>query len=65
MDLRNASSDFRSKLTGSTRDGSNRAAVDGLGGETLEGSGFENETPDPEFQFNRTLLEHPSEGGLQ
>ena len=42
-----------------------RAAVDALGGVPLEGSGFENETPEREFQFDWTLLKDQSEGGLQ
>jgi hypothetical protein len=63
MDLPNARPDFRREFT--AHDGPNRAAVDIVGGETLEGSGFENEPPEPEFQFDWTPLKHQSEGGLQ
>jgi hypothetical protein len=36
---------------------------DFLVGEPLEGSGFENETPDPEFQPEPVRTKEPSKGG--
>jgi hypothetical protein len=35
-----------------------------LGGEPLEGSGFEQETPDPQYQFDWTRLDQ-TPGGLR
>jgi hypothetical protein len=35
-----------------------------LGGEALEGSGFEHEPPDPQFQFDWTRLDQ-TPGGLR
>jgi hypothetical protein len=45
-----------------TRDSFDRASIDRLGGEPLEGSGFEQEVPDPQFGFDWT---HQDEGGLR
>ena len=36
----------------------------GLGGEPLDGSGFEREAPEPEFEFNWTLIDQ-TRGGLR
>ena len=65
MDFPNAPLHFHRKFTARTLEASNKAAVDLLGGEALEGSGFEEETPEPEFQFDWTQLKDESEGGLQ
>jgi hypothetical protein len=64
MDITNARFDFPRKFTAPTLDTANRAAVDGLGGEELEGSGFEDEMPEAEFQFDWTVRDQ-SEGDLQ
>jgi hypothetical protein len=40
-------------------------ADDLLGGEPLEGSGFENETPDPEFQPEPVRTKERSKGGCR
>jgi hypothetical protein len=63
MDFPNAPLDFSKNLTARKIDALGRA-VELLGGELLEGSGFEGETPAPEFQFDWTLPEDQSEGGL-
>jgi len=41
----------------STADAVQQAVLRHLGGEPLEGSGFEHETPDPQFQFDWTRLD--------
>jgi hypothetical protein len=41
-----------------------QAVLRNLGGEPLEGSGFEHETPDPQFQFDWTRLDQIP-GGLR
>jgi hypothetical protein len=41
------------------------AAVEHLGGEPLAGSGFEHETPEPDFQFEWALPIDQPEGGLR
>ena len=46
-------------------DSSSRAALDRLGGQPLEGSGFEAERPEPDFQFDWTLPPDQSRGGAQ
>jgi hypothetical protein len=46
-------------------DATQQAALDLLGGEPLEGSGFEHETPATEFQSEWTLSPEPSQGGLR
>ena len=38
--------------------------VDSLAGEALEGSGFENETPEADFEFDWTQAQQ-SQGGTQ
>ena len=40
------------------------AVLRDLGGESLKGSGFEHETPDPQFQFDWTRLNQTT-GGLR
>ena len=42
-----------------------RIAVERVGGEPLAGSGFEEETPEPDFQFNWALRINVPEGGLR
>ena len=57
------SSDFPSGP--STTDALQQAALDVLGGEPLEGSGFEHETPATEFHPDWTFSLKPSQGGLR
>jgi hypothetical protein len=56
---------FFKKLNERQLDAFHRATVDLLGGEPLEGSGFEGETPAPDFAFDWTLPKDQIEGGLQ
>ena len=46
-------------------DAAMRTAVERLGGEPLEGSGFEHETSEPDFQFDWTRPIDEPEGGLR
>jgi hypothetical protein len=48
----------------SAADAVQQAVLRNLGGESLEGSGFEHETPDPQFQFDWTRLDQ-TPGGLR
>lgn len=64
MDVPNASSKLRDNAP--KVDSLNSvAAVELLGGEPLEGSGFEHEIPDPTFQFDLTQLKDRSKGDLR
>ena len=65
MNFPNNPFDFARNLTARKRDALDPAAVDLLGGEPLEGSGFEGEIPEPDFAFDRTLPKGQIEGGLQ
>ena len=51
------------KSIDSPLDAVNKAVVDLLGGEPLEGSGFEAEMPEPGFQFDWMMPKKPSKGG--
>jgi hypothetical protein len=65
MDFPNNQFDFSGNSTAHKRDALHRATLDLLGGEPLEGSGFEGETPAPDFAFDWTLPKDQIEGGLQ
>jgi len=65
MPVPNVPFDFSKKLTGRRIDALDHSAIDLLGGEPLEGSGFEGEPPTPDFAFDWTLANDQSEGGLQ
>ena len=65
MNLPDIPLDTAGKLTPLTVNTPHRAALDALGGEALEGSGFENEPPEPGFQFDWTQLKEEPEGGLR
>jgi hypothetical protein len=65
MSVPNASFDFSAKLTTRKIEALDRSTVDLLGGEPLEGSGFEDETPAPDFEFDWTPAKDQIEGGLQ
>ena len=65
MDFPNNPLDFKRNSTARKRDALDRTAVDLLGGEPLEGSGFEGETPARDFAFVWTLPKDQIEGGLQ
>ena len=54
MDRSQQPLDFAMKSRTRTIKDSTSAQDDLLGGEPLEGSGFDNETPDPNFEFDRT-----------
>jgi len=56
---------FSKKLTGRRIDALDRSARDLLGGEPLEGSGFEDEPPVPDFEFDWAPAKDQIEGGLQ
>lgn len=62
MDFPNPARDFPRKSP--TLDGSNRP-VDLLAGEPLQGSGFEDEKPEPDFQFDWHLPTDRSAGGIE
>ena len=61
MPVPNAPSDSPGKLSAPD---ALQKALRHLGGEALEGSGFEHETPDPQFQFDWTRLDQ-TPGGLR
>lgn len=61
MDIPNSARDFPRKSA--VLD--NYQAVNLLGGEPLEGSGFEAQTPEPGFQFDWSRPIDRSEGGVQ
>ena len=64
MDFPNTPFDLPKKFNTPNLDALNRVTVDLLGGEALE-AGFEDETPEPDFQFDWTLPKHQLKGGLQ
>ncbi len=61
----NRKDSFDSNVAGRTLDLAKRSAVERLGGELLEGSDFEDETPEPEFQSDWTRPKDGPEGGLR
>ena len=61
----NAPFDLLVNFTAPTPDPVNRHALNLLGGEPLEGSGFEDETPVAAFQFDWNVPNDQSEGGSQ
>jgi hypothetical protein len=61
MDIPNSARDFPRKSPALD----SYKAVDLLGGEPLEGSGFEAQTPEPGFQFDWSPPIDRSEGGVQ
>jgi hypothetical protein len=65
MNFPNTPLDFTRNSIARKHDALDRVAVDLLGGEPLEGSGFEGETPAPDFAFDWTLPKDQIEGGLQ
>jgi hypothetical protein len=56
---------FSTNAAGRKLDPATRTAVERLGGEPLEGSGFEDETPEPDFQLDWTGPIDRTEGGLR
>jgi hypothetical protein len=65
MPVPNVPFDFSKKLTSRRIGFLDRSALDLLGGELLEGSGFEEEVPTPDFRFDWTPSKDQIEGGLQ
>ena len=65
MPVPNAPSDFSKNLTARKIEALDRSILDLLGGEPLEGSGFEDETPTADFEFDWTAAKDQIEGGLQ
>jgi len=63
MDFSSSASDFPAKSP--TLDSIHRAAIDLVGGELLQGSGFEDEKPDSDFEFDWSLPTDRSTGGIQ
>jgi len=64
MDFFNAPLDFSRNSLARKRETVDRAAVDLLGSEPLEGSGFEKETPAPEFEYDWRPAEDQIKGVL-
>ena len=54
---------FAKNSAARTLDAVNKAVVELLGGEILEGSGFEAEMPETEFHFDWMLPKDDSKGG--
>jgi hypothetical protein len=65
MNGSNSPFDSRVNLTAPVPDPGNRHALDLLGGEPLEGSGFEAELPVAAYQFDWNALNDQSQGGPQ
>jgi hypothetical protein len=62
MDFRKTPFDFNAAIP--MVEAAARIAVERLGGELLAGSGFEDEKPDPDFQFAWALPINQPEGGF-
>jgi hypothetical protein len=63
MDFRKTPFDFNAAIP--MVEAAARIAVERLGGEPLDGSGFEEEKSEPDFQFDWALPINQAEGGLR
>ena len=62
---RSKKGDFTSQSQIPVKDALNPKTDDLVGGEPLEGSGFENEIAEPDFEFDWTLASEQTQGGRQ
>jgi hypothetical protein len=63
MDFRKTPFDFKAAIP--MAEAAEQMAVERLGGEPLAGSGFEDQTPEPDFQFDWAPPINQPEGGLR
>lgn len=64
MNSSHTPSNSRENLTATAPNSQKRFILDRLGGEPLDGSGFESETPAAELPFDWRMFNSPSEGEL-